>query len=253
MSLVAWGSGGASINSVNSVYPIELKVEIPSAQMAAWMDDRQSRENTHQDIAQRLDKLAMCATTQGGRRCEVRLMTWHRQLGHLMFKTAVELSTSGVYRMTITDLPVKLPGLDLCVACVAGKSTHLPHKEGRERATEYLERVHINIAGPGPVASAGGWIYVYVVVGDHTRAVYTRLLQSKSEAVEAFRAFEGVAENGSGKKVHEVLMDNAWELSIGEVRRLCEANGIKLNTTVPYNPVSNSVAERTIAVLTNAV
>ena len=83
--------------------------------------------------------------------------------------------------------------------------------------------------------------------------MYTRLLQLKSEAVEAFKAFKGVAENGSGKKICEVLTDNAREFSIGEVRRLCEADGIKLNTTVPYNPASNGVAERTIAVLTNAV
>ena len=44
--------------------------------------------------------------------------------------------------MVITDLPVKVPGLGACAACVAGKSVHLPRKEGRKRASEYLERAH---------------------------------------------------------------------------------------------------------------
>ena len=36
-------------------------------------------------------------------------------------------------------------------------------------------------------------------------------------------------------------------------RLTCEEAGVKLNTTVPYHPASNGVAERTIRVLTNAV
>ena len=36
-------------------------------------------------------------------------------------------------------------------------------------------------------------------------------------------------------------------------RLICEEAGVKLNTTVPYHPASNGVAERTIGVLTNAV
>ena len=47
--------------------------------------------------------------------------------------------------MVITHVPAKIPGLDACVACVVGKSVHLPHKEGGGRASEYLERVHIDM------------------------------------------------------------------------------------------------------------
>ena len=75
----------------------------------------------------------------------------------------------------------------------------------------------------------------------------------KSEAAEAFKSFKAIAENESGKRIREVLMDNVRELSMGEMSRFCETDGIKLNTTVPYHPASNGIAERTIGVLTNAV
>jgi len=80
----------------------------------------------------------------------------------------------------------------------------------------------------------------------------TRPLFLKSEAPEAFKAFRVATENGSGKWLCEVMTDNARELSMGEMRDICERNGIKLHTTVPYHPVSNGVAERAIGVLTTA-
>ena len=48
------------------------------------------------------------------------------------------------------------------------------------------------------------------------------------------------------------MTDNARELSIGEMRDICERDGIKLHTTVPYHPASNGVAECAIGVLTAA-
>jgi len=130
---------------------------------------------------------------------------------------------------------------------------HLPHKEGRGRATEYLERVHVEIAGPMHVPSARGRLYLYVAVDNHTRAVYTRSLFLRSEAPDAFKAFREAAENVSGKRLREVMTDNARELSMGETRDICERDGVKLHTTVAYPPASNGVAEHATGVLTATV
>ena len=67
-----------------------------------------------------------------------------------------------------------------------------------------------------------------VVVGDYTRAVYTRLLRLKSDAVDTVDAFRAAAENESGKRIWEITM---YELSIGKLR-----DGIKQHTTVPIPP-----------------
>ena len=144
------------------------------------------------------------------------------------FKTIIELARSGVSGIIVTDIPAKLPGLGACVACVAGKSMDLPHKEGCTLASEYLEHVHIDIAGPMPVTSAGGQAYLFVVVNDYSRAVYTRPLRQKSEAADVFQVFKVVVETESGKKMHEVLTDNACELSMGKMHWNCKESGITL-------------------------
>jgi len=71
--------------------------------------------------------------------------------------------------------------------------------------------------------------------------------------VEAFKTFKAVTENKLGKRIHKVVTDNAWELSMGKVHRFCKAEGIKPNTTVPYHTALNGVAGHTIGVLTNAM
>ena len=75
--------------------------------------------------------------------------------------------------MEITDVLVRIPGLDACSACVAAKMVHLPHKEGRGRATEYLGQVHVDIAGPMYIPSAGGRLYLYVAVDDYSRGLHS--------------------------------------------------------------------------------
>ena len=97
-------------------------------------------------------------------------MAWYRRLGHSPFKIVVELAQNGASGTVITDLPVEIPGLDACAACLVGKSVHLPHTE-RCWAGEYLERVHIYMASPVLVVPARGRGYVYVVVDDYTRAI----------------------------------------------------------------------------------
>jgi hypothetical protein len=175
----------AVMKKTNNVYPVKLMVLMPSHGLAAWMGEEACMEPTYQDIIQRLDGVSMLMTAKGGKGSDTSLLTWHRRLGHPSFKTVVDLVKSGVSGMNISNIPDQVPGLDTCAACVAGKSIHLPHKTGHARASKYLECVHIDIAGPMPVASVGGRMYMYVVVDDHTRAVWMRLLHVKSEAVAA--------------------------------------------------------------------
>ena len=174
-------------------------------------------------------------------------------MGHSSFKAVIALAKNGASGIVIMDIPAKTLGLDACAACIAGKSVHPPHKKGRQRANKYLEQVHIDIAGPMPIKSAGGKEYLYVIVDDYTRMVHTKALRLKLEAVEAFREFKAGVERVLGNRLCEVMTDNACELSMGEMHKLCEREGIKLNTTVLYHPALNGVAKRAIGVLTNSV
>jgi len=113
--------------------------------------------------------------------------------------------------MEITDVPVRIPGLDACPTCIAAKMVHLLHKEGHGCVTKYLKRVHVKIAGPMHVLLTGGVLYLYVTVGDYTHMVYAQLLCLRSEVPDAFKAFREAAENVSGKQLSEVMTDNAHD------------------------------------------
>ena len=101
--------------------------------------------------------------------------------------------------------------------------------------------------------SAGGREYLYIVVDDCTRTIYTKPLWLKSKAIEAFKMFKAAVENKSGMKIWEVMMDNTQELCMGEMHDLCVQEGIKLHTSVLYCPALNRVAKCTIGVLNNTV
>ena len=127
----------ADIKNVHNVYLVELRVIPQRTALVAWMDDH--REPTYPELVEHLLKVAMTVTARGGNRMEVTLMTWHRQLGHLSFKTVVVLARSSASGIVISNIHAKIPGLDACVACIAAKLVHLPHKEGRKQASKYLE------------------------------------------------------------------------------------------------------------------
>jgi hypothetical protein len=243
----------ANINRVNNVYPMALKVVPPKAGLAVQTNIGEGADLTHKELVDCLQKVVLAATVKGGDRMEATLVTWHRHLGHATFKTILELEQKGVSGMVITDIPVKIPNLDACAACVVVKLVHLPHKEGHEQAKEHLGQVHIDMAGPMEVQSARGKSYEYIVMDNYTCVVYMRPLHLKSEVVDVFWLYKAPAEGESGKKLCEVMTDNAGELSKGEMHKICEEEGIRLSTMVPYHPASNRVAERTIGVLTGAV
>jgi hypothetical protein len=207
----------AVVSKINNVKLMELSVMTLSARIVAWIDNGVQGEPTHQDIIGCLNSFVMAATARGGKGSVATLMTWHHWLGHPSFKTVIELVKSSMSRMVISDIPVKIPGLDAYVACVVGKSIHLPHKEGCGWASEYLEHLHMDIASPMAVASLGGQVYPFVIIGNYSCVVYTRLLHQKLEVARAFSVFKAVAEAESRKQMHEVLTDNAQKLSMGEM------------------------------------
>ena len=104
---------------MNKVYPVELRLVASGAGLAGWTTDSGEGESTYQELLGRLGKVAMTATVRGGSGPKASLLTWHRRLGHLSFKTVVELAQEGVSGLEITNVPARIPGLDACPACVA--------------------------------------------------------------------------------------------------------------------------------------
>ena len=109
-----------------------------------------------------------------------------------------------------------------------------------------LEKVHIDIIGPMPAKSVGGREYAYTVVEGYTLVVYTRPLQLKLEAADAFKSFRE-AENKSGSRLRAVNDRQHAQVVDGRGARYLRAGRDQA-----VHPASNGMTERTIGVLTNA-
>jgi hypothetical protein len=131
-----------------------------------------------------------------------------------------------------------------CEACQLGKLHRSPFPERSQTKREVLELVHTDIAGPISPATQSEKRYIISYIDDATRRPWTYLLRHKYEAFEAYLEFKAEAERQSGKKIKIVRSDNGGEYMSSKFRTYLKGLGTLHQTTAPYTPQQNGVAER---------
>ena len=79
---------------------------------------------------------------------------------------------------------------------------------------------------------------------DFSRYIVLYFLRSKDEACDMFIRFKSEVENQLNKKIKRLRSDRGGEYEDGQLSEFCEKHGIIHETTPPYSPASNGVAER---------
>lgn len=161
---------------------------------------------------------------------------WHGRLGHVNYKS--------IQRLINNDL---LPTMDFdknhkCEVCVESKFTKTSF-QSIERSSKPLELIHSDIGDLKYVQTRGGKKYYITFVDDSTRYCYTYLLRSKDEALEMFKHYKIEVENQLDKKIKVIRSDRGGEYST-PLDEFCSQNGIIHQTTAPYSPQQNGIAER---------
>ncbi|GKV53012.1 hypothetical protein SLEP1_g59562 [Rubroshorea leprosula] len=86
-----------------------------------------------------------------------------------------------------------------------------------------------------------------------SRKTWVYVLQTKSEALAAFKNFKVLAENEVGRSVKVLRTDRGGEFNSKEFADFCESNGIKRQLTAAYTPQQNGVCERRNRTIMNMV
>lgn len=175
-----------------------------------------------------------------------KIETWHRRLGHININDLLKMKKGTVNGVSFNEEKLT----DVCVTCLQGKQARFPFKHAATRANEILELVHADLAGPTPTKSIGGSRYYFVLVDDHSRMTFTYFLKTKDEAFEKFCEFKAYVENQTGKKLKKFRSDNGTEFCNRRFDNLFNVCGIERQTSTPYTPQQNGLAERTIRTLT---
>jgi len=133
----------------------------------------------------------------------------------------------------------------VCEECLKGKQHRQPSHQPATRAKEPLELIHSDLCGPIDPTTYGGANYYVLFIDDYTRMTHIYPLKKKSSAdvLEKFKEYKPEVEKQSGRLIKRLRTDSG-----GEYERWMEAHlkgsGIIHETTAPYSPDQNGVAER---------
>lgn len=166
--------------------------------------------------------------------------TWHRRMAHLNMADVYKLSkcTEGI------NISTKNTENSVCIPCCEGKQTRLPFPHSGSRANGLLEIVHSDLCGPMETPSAGGAKYFITFVDDYSRKVYVYFLKNKLDIKSVFERFKNEVENETDRRIKILRTDNGKEYCNNMFLKCLADSGIKHQTSTPYTPEQNGLAER---------
>ena len=166
---------------------------------------------------------------------------WHARLGHVNTDTMKVM----INKQLVTGMPEIAVTKETCVSCLRGKQVRQPFPQSTAyRASCPLELVHGDLCGPITPSTPGQKRYVFVLIDDYSRYMWTVLLEKKSEALDKFKRFRTVAEQETKMVLKTFRTDRGGEFTSHDFASFCEKHGINRHLTAPYSPQQNGVVER---------
>ena len=167
--------------------------------------------------------------------------SWHARLGHISFKTIQAMAAKNM----VHGLPEIKEENQLYDSCLVGKQTrHSFPRATSYRSTNALELLHADLCGPISPATPAHNRYIFVIIDDCTRYMWTILLKEKSEAFDKFKDFKSLVEKEVNKTVGTLRTDRGGEFTSREFQEFCNRSGIKRHLTAPYTPQQNGIVKR---------
>ncbi|KAJ3473570.1 hypothetical protein NLI96_g12937 [Meripilus lineatus] len=168
---------------------------------------------------------------------------WHRILGHLNKAQLRDLNSQNL----VTGMAVNLSSsLDFdCETCTLAKQARAPFpSESTTRYSHVGELVHMDIWGPARIESLQGNTYIITFTDAYSRHTQIYFLKARSAALDRFKKYQAFVKRQTGRDIKAVRCDNAKEYTEGNFKSYLDGEGILLQSTAPYSPAQNGVAER---------
>lgn len=166
---------------------------------------------------------------------------WHKRLGHLSYKGMCALRdklADGVHFSNVGNLKD-------CESCIKGKQAMLSFPKGKaKRAHRCLELIHSDVCGPMSESSWGGHRYLLTFTDDFSRKTFGYLMKNKNEVMFHFRNFKNLVEKQLDCYIKCLRTDGGGEFCNKNFEIYLTNNGIVHQTTIPYSPQQNGIAER---------
>jgi len=167
---------------------------------------------------------------------------WHRRLGHRDPEAVLKLNREKLADGIRID---SCGSLMKCISCIKGKMARQSFpKVSSHRAKQVLDLIHTDVCGPMRTQTPGHKKYFLTFIDDHSRYTVVYLLHSKDEVAVKLQEYIAYVSNKFGRKPKVLRSDNGTEYTGKDTQAVLKKAGIQFQTTVPYTPEQNGVAER---------
>lgn len=137
---------------------------------------------------------------------------WHARLGHISFKTLKSMATQGM----VYGLPEISEERRLCDSCLVGKQARQSFPKATIRSSRALELLNADLCGPISPATLSHNRYIFVIIDDCTRYMWSILLRDKCEAFGKFKTFKNLVEKYFKREIITLRTDRGGEFTSRE-------------------------------------
>jgi hypothetical protein len=169
---------------------------------------------------------------------------WHSRMGHPGEPWMQRLSKENLVLGLDTSLSPCPNCPSSCEACIEGKNTRPSFGVRSRPALVPLDRVHIDTVGPISPAAVTGERFWVTVVDEASQWKAVIPVKSKDVIGAAVRDLLVYWQTQRGTTVKCIRCDRGTEFINARFKEFCVSQGTKLETSAPYTPQQNGVAER---------
>ena len=134
----------------------------------------------------------------------------------------------------------------MCESCQLGKFKWTSYLAHNNRLKHPFQLLHCDVWGPSPHTNLLGHRYFLIYTDDHNRFGWLFLLKKKFEVTICIKNLCVLIEQQFGKTVKGLRTDNAKDFLNKELNEFLASKGIVHETSCPYTPQQNGLAERKI-------
>ena len=190
-----------------------------------------------------IDHMAEASHLRKGHVCSERSL-WHARLGHPGASSMQRFSKEDL----VTGINISLAPCSECPkhceSCIQGKHSRPPFPVSSRPAHNPLDRVHVDTVGPISPPAITGERYWVTVVDESSHQVASLPVKSKDCIPKAVIDLLRFWQTQRGTVVKCVRTDRGSEFLNQQFKEFCAQQGTKMESSAPYTPQQNGVAER---------
>jgi hypothetical protein len=171
------------------------------------------------------------------------IILWHHRLAHTSYSTLESMKRLGTAKKFSPN--VHHGTTPQCTDCPYGKQTRAPFRKTEDLPNHIGDIIVSDLCGPFEL-SIGGYKYFVIWMDLKTRFASIDFIKDKecNTVSESFKRYMAWLLRQKNANVRRVRTDNGGEYMGKEFTNICSKLGIIHETTSPYTPEHNGIAER---------